>query len=120
MTTNNHDESHTSHPSEWASSAAVAETVRAENALNPHLLEDIHLDLSVEIGGARLAIAQILKLSQGSIVKLDVSAGAPLNVYVNQVLIGQGEIVTITDQFGIKLTALISESEKAKRRGRKN
>lgn len=83
------------------------------------LLEDIPMELSVEIGRARLTIAQILKLSQGSVVELDVLAGEPLNVYVNQVLIAQGEVVTVNDRFGIRLTDILSSSERAKRVARK-
>ena len=84
------------------------------------LLEDIPVELSVEIGRTRMAISQILKLSQGSVVELDVLAGEPLNVYVNGVLIAQGEVVTVNDRFGIRLTDILTPSERAKRMAKKN
>lgn len=84
------------------------------------LLEDIPVDLSVEIGRTRMAISQILKLSQGSVVELDVLAGEPLNVYVNGILIAQGEVVTVNDRFGIRLTDILTTSERAKRMAKKN
>ena len=83
------------------------------------LLSDIPVELSVEIGRTRLTISQILKLSQGSVVELDVLAGEPLNIYVNQVLIAQGEVVTVNDRFGIRLTDILSASERAKRMAKK-
>ena len=109
---------------------ALAEQTKAESA-NPtpstsqqestklDLLEDIPVELSVEIGRTRLTIAQILKLSQGSVVELDVLAGEPLNVYVNQILIAQGEVVTVNDRFGIRLTDILTPSERAKRVAKK-
>jgi flagellar motor switch protein FliN/FliY len=83
------------------------------------LLSDIPVELSVEIGRTRLTISQILKLAQGSVVELDVLAGEPLNIYVNQVLIAQGEVVTVNDRFGIRLTDILSASERAKRMAKK-
>lgn len=101
-----------------AAGAVGAPATPRENA-KIELLEDIPMELSVEIGRTRLTIAQILKLSQGSVVELDVLAGEPLNVYVNQVLIAQGEVVTVNDRFGIRLTDILSSSERAKRVARK-
>lgn len=83
------------------------------------LLEDIPVEISVEIGRARLTIAQILKLAQGSVVELDVMAGEPLNIYVNHVLIAQGEVVTVNERYGIRLTDILSPAERAKRMARK-
>lgn len=109
---------------------ALADQARAENAKAEQtgvlqesgaleLLSDIPVELSVEIGRTRLTISQILKLAQGSVVELDVLAGEPLNIYVNQVLIAQGEVVTVNDRFGIRLTDILSASERAKRMAKK-
>lgn len=84
------------------------------------LLEDIPVEISVEIGRTKLTIAQILKLSQGSVVELDVMAGEPLNIYVNKVLIAQGEVVTVNERYGIRLTDILSAAERAKRMAGKN
>lgn len=79
------------------------------------LIEDIEVELSVEIGRTKLPIAQVLKLAQGSVVELDVLAGEPLNVYVNGTLVAQGEVVVVNDKFGIRLTDVISPSDRQKR-----
>lgn len=82
------------------------------------MVEDIPVELSVEIGRAKLPIGQVLRLAQGSIVELDVLAGEPLNVYVNGILIAQGEVVVVNDKFGIRLTDVITPSERARRMAR--
>lgn len=79
------------------------------------LLDDISIELSVEIGRAKLTIAQILKLSPGDVVELDDLAGEPVKVYVNQILIAHGEIVTVNDRFGIRLTYIVLPRDRAKR-----
>jgi flagellar motor switch protein FliN/FliY len=99
--------------------AAAAAAHDARDATSLDLLNDIPVELSVEIGRTRLTIAQILKLAQGSVVELDVLAGEPLNIYVNQVLIAQGEVVTVNDRFGIRLTDILSAAERAKRMAKK-
>lgn len=88
-------------------------------SLRLSLIDDIPVDFSVEIGRTRMTIAQILKLSQGSVVELDVLVGEPLNVYVNQVIIAQGEVVNVNDRFGIRLTDILSPSERARRMSKK-
>ena len=102
-----------------AEAGAVSQQAPPQESTKLDLLEDIPVELSVEIGRTRLTIAQILKLSQGSVVELDVLAGEPLNVYVNQRLIAQGEVVTVNDRFGIRLTDILTPSERAKRVAKK-
>lgn len=96
-----------------AQAEAIATSVPADEKLA--LIEDIEVELSVEIGRTKLPIAQILKLAQGSVVELDVLAGEPLNVYVNGTLVAQGEVVVVNDKFGIRLTDVITPSERAKK-----
>lgn len=103
--------------SDQATASASAQEARDATSLD--LLNDIPVELSVEIGRTRLTISQILKLAQGSVVELDVLAGEPLNIYVNQVLIAQGEVVTVNDRFGIRLTDILSAAERAKRMAKK-
>ena len=73
---------------------------------------DIPLKVSVELGRTRLAIRDILQLSQGSVVELSKFAGEPLEVLVNDRLIARGEVVVVNEKFGIRLTDIISPVER--------
>ncbi|MCZ7563145.1 MAG: flagellar motor switch protein FliN [Burkholderiales bacterium] len=73
---------------------------------------DIPVQLTVELGRARIAIRDILQLAQGAVIELDALAGEPLNVLVNGRLIAQGEVVVVNDKLGIRLTDIITPSER--------
>lgn len=73
------------------------------------------MQLSVELGRARIPIRHILQLAQGSVVELDGLAGAPLDVLVNGCLIAQGEVVVVNEKFGIRLTDIVTPSERLRR-----
>jgi len=75
-------------------------------------LMDIPVEVSMEIGKAQMSIRDLLQLSQGSVVELDRLAGEPLDVLVNGTLIAHGEVVVVDDRFGIRLTDVISASER--------
>ena len=79
---------------------------------------DIPVQLSVELGRTRVPIKYILQLAQGSIVELDALAGEPMDVLVNGYLIAQGEVVVVNDKFGIRLTDIVTPSERMKRLSR--
>jgi flagellar motor switch protein FliN/FliY len=79
------------------------------------LVLDIPVTISMEIGRGRIPIRNLLQLSQGSVVELDRLAGEPLDVLVNGTLIAQGEVVVVNDKYGIRLTDVISPSERIKR-----
>lgn len=79
------------------------------------LILDIPVQLSVELGRARIPIRHILQLAQGSVVELDGLAGAPLDVLVNGCLIAQGEVVVVNEKFGIRLTDIVTPSERMRR-----
>jgi flagellar motor switch protein FliN len=84
------------------------------------LLADIELELCVEIGRARLPLRQLLALTPGSVVELDRALGEPVDVLVNGKLVARGQIVTIADEFGVRLSEIIDpslESPTPKRRG---
>lgn len=85
------------------------------NDLNLDLILDVPITLSLEVGRARIPIRNLLQLNQGSVVELDRSAGEPLDVYVNGTLIAHGEVVTINDRFGVRLTDVVSPSERIRR-----
>jgi flagellar motor switch protein FliN/FliY len=78
---------------------------------------DIPLDVSAELGRARLLINELLQLGQGSVVELNKLAGEPLEVYVNGKIIARGEAVVINEKFGIRLTDIISPMERVKQLG---
>lgn len=79
---------------------------------------DIPVQLSVELGRTRVPIKYILQLAQGSIVELDALAGEPMDVLVNGYLIAQGEVVVVNEKFGIRLTDIVTPSERLRRLSR--
>lgn len=74
------------------------------------LLSDIELELCVEIGRARLPLRQLLALTPGSVVELDRALGEPVDVLVNGKLVGRGQIVTIGNEFGVRLSEIVDPS----------
>lgn len=76
------------------------------------LILDIPVQLSVELGRTKIAIKNLLHLAQGSVVELDGLAGEPMDVLVNGCLIAQGEVVVVNDRFGIRLTDIVTPSER--------
>jgi len=79
---------------------------------NFDLLLDVPLEITVEIGRTRLAIRDLLQLGAGSVVELAKLAGEPLDVLVNGKPIARGEAVMVNDKFGVRLTDIISPSER--------
>ena len=79
---------------------------------------DIPVQLTAELGHARITIKNLLQLSQGSVVELDGLAGEPMNVFINGYLIAQGEVVVVDDKFGIRLTDIITPSERIQKLNR--
>ena len=90
----------------------------AVNDIN--LILDIPVQLTVELGRTRIPIKNILQLAQGSVVELDAMAGEPMDVLVNGYLIAQGEVVVVNDKFGIRLTDIVTPSERMRRLSRGN
>jgi|SRR5689334_8172630 len=88
----------------------------AGNDIN--MILDIPVQLSVELGRTRIPIKHILQLAQGSVVELDALAGEPMDVLVNGYLIAQGEVVVVNDKFGIRLTDIVTPSERMRRLSR--
>ena len=86
---------------------------QAENDLN--MILDIPVQLTVELGRTKIPIKNILQLAQGSVVELDALAGEPMDVLVNGYLIAQGEVVVVNDKFGIRLTDIVTPSERMRR-----
>ncbi|WP_019933562.1 flagellar motor switch protein FliN [Oceanimonas smirnovii] len=76
---------------------------------------DIPVTISMEVGRSQISIRNLLQLNQGSVVELDRLAGEPLDVMVNGTLIAHGEVVVVNDKFGIRLTDVISQTERIKK-----
>ena len=123
---------------EWAAAMAEAEAVEGEAdnvqaaplenfestadqsgglGSNPDLdvILDIPVMISMEVGSTQIPIRNLLQLNQGSVVELDRLAGEPLDVLVNGTLIAHGEVVMVNEKFGIRLTDVVSPSERIKR-----
>jgi flagellar motor switch protein FliN/FliY len=79
------------------------------------MILDIPVQLTVELGRTRIPIKHILQLAQGSVVELETLAGEPMDVLVNGFLIAQGEVVVVNDKFGIRLTDIVTPSERMRR-----
>ena len=88
----------------------------AGNDIN--MILDIPVQLTVELGRTRIPIKHILQLAQGSVVELETMAGEPMDVLVNGYLIAQGEVVVVNDKFGIRLTDIVTPSERMRRLSR--
>jgi flagellar motor switch protein FliN/FliY len=79
------------------------------------MILDIPVQLTVELGRTKMPIKNLLQLAQGSVVELAGMAGEPLDVYINGFLIAQGEVVVVNDKLGIRLTDIITPSERLRR-----
>ena len=82
------------------------------------LILDIPVQLTVELGRTKISIRNLLQLAHGSVVELDALAGEPMDVLVNGTLIAQGEVVVVNDKFGIRLTDIITPSERIRKLNR--
>jgi len=118
---------------DWAQALQEQSTAETDNAFAsaPHfdsdavpaaagnndisMVLDIPVQLSVELGRTKVPIKYILQLAQGSIVELDALAGEPMDVLVNGYLIAQGEVVVVNEKFGIRLTDIVTPSERLRR-----
>ncbi|EDQ00686.1 flagellar motor switch protein FliN [Shewanella benthica] len=87
----------------------------ADEAVKFDTIMDIPVTISMEVGRSFISIRNLLQLNQGSVVELDRIAGEPLDVMVNGTLIAHGEVVVVNDKFGIRLTDVISQTERIKK-----
>ncbi|MCL0047049.1 flagellar motor switch protein FliN [Thermodesulfovibrionales bacterium] len=95
---------------EFESEAKSPQIVRREI----DFILDVSLELTVVIGSVKMLVRELLQLGQGSVIALDKLAGEPMDVYVNDKLIGRGEVVVVNEKFGIRLTDIISPTERAR------
>jgi len=101
-----------------AAFASFAPSAGAAAGNDINMILDIPVQLTVELGRTRIPIKNILQLAQGSVVELDALAGEPMDVLVNGYLIAQGEVVVVNEKFGIRLTDIVTPSERMRRVGK--
>lgn len=82
------------------------------------MILDIPVQMTVELGRTKITIKNLLQLAHGSVVELDAMAGEPMDVLVNGTLIAQGEVVVVNDKFGIRLTDVVTPSERIRKLNR--
>jgi len=92
-----------------------AEASAPEPDMSLDVILDVPVTLSLEVGRTRMPIRNLLQLNQGSVVELERGAGEPLDVFVNGTLIAHGEVVVVNDRFGVRLTDVVSPSERIRR-----
>ncbi len=80
-------------------------------------LYDVSLQISVEVGRSKILLKDLLKMGEGYVIELDKLAGEPLDLYVNSKLIAKGEAVMVGDKFGIRLTEVVSPSDRIEQLG---
>jgi flagellar motor switch protein FliN/FliY len=79
------------------------------------MIMDLPVQIMVELGRAKMSIGELLALHKGAVIELNVQAGDPLDLVVNGCLIAQGEVVIVNDRYGIRLTDIISPSERLRK-----
>ncbi len=89
----------------------------SSNEVKLDVILDVPVTVSLEIGRTKINIRNLLQLNQGSVVELDRFAGEPMDVLVNGTLVAHGEVVVVNDKFGIRLTDIISPSERVRKLG---
>jgi flagellar motor switch protein FliN/FliY len=94
---------------------AVVDPPRAPPEQRFELLMDVPLEVTVELGRSRMSIQDLLALGPGSVIELDKLAGEPLDILINDRLVAKGEAVVVNDKFGIRITDIVSRSERIAR-----
>jgi flagellar motor switch protein FliN len=84
---------------------------------NLDFLLDIPLEVTVALGRNTLVINRLLQLTPGSVIELDKAAGETVEIYVNNKLLGKGEVIVINDRFGVRITEIISQADRIKNMG---
>ena len=103
-------------PAEYVSLEEDAGATAASSSINDiDLVVDVPVQVTVELGRAKMQIRNLLGLSYGSVIELDMLAGEPLEVVVNGCLIAQGEVVIVNDRYGIRLTDIVTPAERLRR-----
>lgn len=92
----------------------LQEPISSTGSRNIELLMDVDLPISIELGRTRMPIAEILALGPGSVVELNKLAGEPVDLLVNQKVVAKGEVVVVDENFGLRITQLMTPEERLK------
>jgi flagellar motor switch protein FliN/FliY len=98
-----------------AETSAGGNLSSGDSSVNMEFLLDISLDITVELGRRKMLINDMLKLGQGSVIELSKLAGESLDILANQKPIARGEVVVVNDKYGVRLTEVISPTERIER-----
>ena len=82
-------------------------SISPNSIANLDILMDVPVQVTVELGSCHLPMRDVLQLNTGSVVQLDKVADAPVELFVNRMLVGRGEVVVVENRFGIKITELV-------------
>lgn len=99
------------------SGQTTSKSAAAEGGRGLDFLYDVPLQVSVEVGRSRILLRDLLKMGEGYVIELDKLAGDPLDLYVNSRLIARGEAVMVGERFGIRLTDVVSTSDRIEKLG---
>jgi flagellar motor switch protein FliN/FliY len=88
---------------------------KVEQAINTDSLQNIPVSISVEVGRTMIRIQDLLKLKQGSVLELERIAGEPLDLFVNNTVVAQGEVVLVNERYGVRLTHIIPSEDRMKK-----
>ena len=100
---------------ERSSSSGRDKNIQPKRGLD--FLYDVQLEVSVEVGRSRILLRDLLRMGEGYVIELDKTAGEPLDLYVNSRLIARGEAVMVGEKFGIRLTDVVSTSDRIEKLG---
>ena len=92
--------------------AEVGSSKDVKASIDPDILQNIPVTISVEVGRTSLKIKDLMRLTQGSVVELERLAGEPLDLFVNSTLVAQGEVVLVNDRYGVRLTSVVPAAER--------
>lgn len=100
------------HPPDFSDLRVDEKSIRGKDL---EFILDIPLEVTAELGKTKMLINDLLRLGQGSIIELEKLAGEPVEILVNGRLIAKGEVVVVNDKFGVRLSDIVSPSERVKR-----
>lgn len=100
-------------PAQPVSLAALAESLPPADPASINMLYDVELEVKIELGRTMLSVEDILRLREGSIIQLDKDAGAPVDIYINNRLVAEGEVLVLNDYFCVRVTNILSNKDRA-------
>ena len=100
-------------PAQPVALAALSENQPPADPASINMLYDVELEVKIELGRTMLSVEDILRLREGSIVQLDKDAGAPVDIYINNRLVAEGEVLVLNDYFCVRVTNILSNKDRA-------